>query len=446
MRQAQFRRGAVPRFGWWFRRTNLWLTPLLTVALALAAFTVTQTLDRANTAGIVSLPRWLDQGSAADARDLLSATAGAIITTLGLVLSITVLTLSLAASQFGQRLLRRYMRDRGTQVCIGVFAATFVFSLLTLLSVTSRPNEPEFVPWLSVWVSTLWALACIGVLIFYINHVAVIIQVNTVVADIATEFHHAIEENHRPPDAPMIFVPAVVPDITLAAPRSGYIQAIDYPAMAKAAMKADAVVQFLFRAGHFVNEGGAVAIAAGEESAREPLQDALEHALRIDIRRTLSQDTEFAIAQIVEIALRAMSPAVNDPNTALTCVDWLGDGLRARAQYGPPNPLHLDRNGRTRVIERTDEFDRMVAAAFDPIRQVATGSPMLTIRLLHTMAAIAPFMPTIADGRTLRKQAELTFEGFSPDAVSGDRADVAAAYQRAITALTRAQSPTESAA
>jgi len=123
-------------------RANLWLIPSLTVAASLLIFIVAQGIDRAAYDGSLVLPRWLDQGSAADGRSLLSATAGAIITTLGLVLSITVLTLSIAASQFGQRLLRRYMRDRGTQVCIGIFAATFVFSLLTfVVGHVSRQRE-----------------------------------------------------------------------------------------------------------------------------------------------------------------------------------------------------------------------------------------------------------------------------------------------------------------
>src|SRR5579862_4103279 len=182
-------------------RTNLWLAPSLIVATALAVFVVTQSLDRAHYSGAITLPGWLDQGSAADARDLLSATAGAIITTLGLVLSITVLTLSIAASQFGQRLLRRYMRDRGTQVCIGIFAATFVFSLLTLLSGSSRAEEKEFLPWLSILISKIWALTCNPVLIYYINHVALSIQVNNVLADLSADFRWAISQNHAPNQA-----------------------------------------------------------------------------------------------------------------------------------------------------------------------------------------------------------------------------------------------------
>ena len=221
-------------------RTNLWLIPSLTVAAALLIFIVAQGIDRADYEGALVLPRWLDQGSAADARSLLSATAGAIITTLGLVLSITVLTLSIAASQFGQRLLRRYMRDRGTQVCIGIFAATFVFSLLTLLSVTSRVNEKEFVPWLSIWISTTWALTCIAVLIYYINHVALSIQVNNVLADLSGDFRWAISQNQGPNPACRVSIPVVRSDLTLLSPTTGYIQSINYQALVSAAAEVDA--------------------------------------------------------------------------------------------------------------------------------------------------------------------------------------------------------------
>ena len=155
-------------------------------------------MDHAQFDGTIHLPRWIDQGSASDCRDLVSATAGAIITTLGLILSITVLIFSMAASQFGQRLLRRFMRDHGIQISIGIFSATFVFSLLTLLSVTARPNEREFVPWVSAWTSLVLALSCVGTLIYFINHVAVLLQVNTVLAEIVADFAKGRAANRVP--------------------------------------------------------------------------------------------------------------------------------------------------------------------------------------------------------------------------------------------------------
>ncbi len=416
-------------------RTNLWLAPSLIVAAALAVFVVTQSLDRAHYDGAITLPGWLDQGSAADARALLSATAGAIITTLGLVLSITVLTLSIAASQFGQRLLRRYMRDRGTQACIGVFAATFVFSLLTLLSVTSRSDEKEYVPWLSIWISTIWALACIGVLIYYINHVAVSIQVNNVVADLSKDFRWVIRQNHRLPETSRISIPEVRPDLALAASVTGYIQLIDYQPLVLAAAEADTVVRFLYRPGQFVVKGATLAVAEVRELPASRLAEVFCRTVRIGVRRTLAQDPEFALAQIVEIALRAMSPGINDPNTAVTCVHWLTDGLRELAQYAPRSAVHTDVRGNPRVIEHLNEFQHVVSAAYGPIRQVARNSPMLTIGMLNSMSLIAPFLESEAWKEALNIQAQLAWEGFSSDAVNRDREDVMAAYHLAVEAL-----------
>jgi uncharacterized membrane protein len=415
-------------------RTNLWLAPSLIVAGALAVFVVTQSLDRAHYRGAITLPGWLDQGSAADARALLSATAGAIITTLGLVLSITVLTLSIAASQFGQRLLRRYMRDRGTQACIGVFAATFVFSLLTLLSVTSRSNEKEYVPWLSIWISTIWALACIGVLIYYINHVAVSIQVNSVLVGLSKDFRWVIRQNHRLPETSRMSIPEVRPDLALAASVTGYIQLIDYELLVSAAAEADAVVRFLFRPGQFVVKGATLAVAEVRELPASRLAEVVCRTVRIGVRRTLAQDPEFALAQIVEIALRAMSPGINDPNTAVTCIHWLTDGLRELAQYAPRGAVHTDIRGNPRVIEHLNEFQHVVAAAYGPIRQVARNSPLLTIGMLNSISLIAPLVENEAWKEALNTQAQLAWEGFSSEAMNLDREDVKVAYRLAVAA------------
>ncbi len=416
-------------------RTNLWLIPSLTVVAALLIFIVAQGIDRADYDGALVLPRWLDQGSAADARSLLSATAGAIITTLGLVLSITVLTLSIAASQFGQRLLRRYMRDRGTQVCIGIFAATFVFSLLTLLSVTSRAQEKEFVPWLSIWISTTWALTCIAVLIYYINHVASIIQVNNVLADLSGDFRWAISQNHGPNPARKVSIPVVRSDLTLLSPTTGYIQSINYQALVSAAAEVDAVLRLEFQPGQFVVQGTVLAVAEGDRLSQTQLEDEFRRSVRIGVRRTLLQDPEFAIAQIVEIALRAMSPGVNDPNTAIACVNWLADSVRVIAQNPAGNPAHLDSQGDIRVIEKVNDFERIVAAAYGPIRQVARNSPMLTIAILNSISLIVPFVQTATEQEALHYQVRFAYEGLAPETVSGDRQGVEEAYRWAVIAL-----------
>jgi len=423
-----------PRISW---RTNLWLVPTLCVLGALALFLLTQRLDRAGYRHTIELPRWINQGGPSDARDLLSATVGAIITTLGLVLSITVLTLSIAASQFGQRLLRWFMRDRGTQITIGIFSATFVFSLMTLLSVTSRPNEVPFVPWLSCWVSTLLALSCIATLVFFVHHVAQLIQVNTILADISGDLRQVIteQEKQEPGDPP---APQLAPEFSLYAPESGYLRSVNYKALVGAAKKHDVVIQLLERPGRFVMTGmvlGTVTSCGSAGASAEAsggLANAFRKALDIGPRRTLAQDPEFAIAQIVEIGLRAMSPAVNDPNTMFTCVHWLGNGLRVIAQTPPKRTVHTDSRRRVRVIEGEATFQRFVAAAFDPLRLVARGSPEASIVMLDTLAEVTGCLSDEEHLAPLEAQARLIREGFDRTAPAHDRDRVESAYRRAM--------------
>lgn len=424
-------------------RTNLWLVPMLCVLAALVLFACSQALDRAAFRHTLKLPIWIDQGSASDARDLLSATVGAIITTLGLVLSITVLTLSIAASQFGQRLLRRFMRDRGTQISIGIFAATFVFSLMTLLSVTSRPNERQYVPWLSCWVSTTLALSCIATLIYYVHHVAQLIQVNTILADISADLRRVVQEQPAQEET-LVPAPQLKQEFLLQSPATGYLRTVNYKALVRAAAKFDVVIHFLVRPGQFVMAGMELAAGTSRSGAHHTRQThdapaevsrAFGKALDIGPRRTLTQDPEFAIAQIVEIALRAMSPAVNDPNTMFTCVQWLGDGLRVIAQTRPRRTVHLDAGGHARVIECEYSYERFVVAAFNPLRQVARGWPEASIVMLDTIAALAQCLTEEKHLSPLAAQADVIREGFDSRAVGHDRERVEAAYKRAIRVM-----------
>ncbi len=264
---ANLLRGRIP----W--RTNLILIPGTIVLFSLILFAITQVLDRAQFQGTIHLPSWLNQGGAGDCRDLVSATAGAIITTLGLVLSITVLIFSTAATQFGQRLLRRYMRDRGTQISIGIFAATFVFALLTLLSVYSPPGERQFVPWVSAWTSLLLALSCVATLIYFMHHVAVLIQVNTVLLDIRNDVVRVLDTLRGPNKRPLSVVPTLetAPLYSLAALRSGYFQRIDDLPLVEAARQSGVLIEFVIRPGHFVLKGAPIAFAKSFEAKSQSL-------------------------------------------------------------------------------------------------------------------------------------------------------------------------------
>ena len=431
------------RIGW---RTNLWLIPGLFVVACLLLFLLTQAIDHAEFDGIIHLPRWINQGGASDCRDLVSATAGAIITTLGLVLSITVLIFSIAASQFGQRLLRRYMRDHGTQICIGIFSATFVFSLLTLLSVTARPNEREFVPWVSAWTSLTLALSCVVALIYFVNHVAVLIQVNTVLVEVCEDFARTVREQAARGGvaASAASAPSAKPDFHLLAPESGYIQWVDYQALVAPAVQAGCALTFLHHASRFVLKGSPLASGIFDtgttKSAPPPaLVEAFNTHVRLGKRRTMRQDPEFAVAQIVEVGLRAMSPAVNDPFTMLSCVDALSVCLRVFLVSPEHRSVHVDEQGIVRVREKPLTFERLAAGGFNPMRQVSRDSTAATIRILQSIAALAPFTTDSGQLDELEAQADLAREGFTPSAVSRDLSDVEAEYGIAKQALSVAR-------
>ena len=177
-------------------------------------------------------------------------------------------------------------------------------------------------------------------------------------------------------------------------------------------------------------------MAQGHRLSQTQLEDEFGRVvIRIGVRRTLLQDPEFAIAQIVEIALRAMSPGVNDPNTAVTCVNWVADSLRVLVQKPAGNPAHLDSQGNIRVIEKVNDFERIVAAAYGPIRQVARNSPMLTIAMLNSISLIAPFVQTATAQEALNNQVRFAYEGLAADTISGDRQSVEEAYRWAATTL-----------
>ena len=162
----------------------------------------------------------------------------------------------------------------------------------------------------------------------------------------------------------------------------------------------------------------------------------IRRAVRIGTHRTLAQDLEFGIAQLVEIALRALSPAINDTFTGLTCVDWLGDGLRAFALRGEGAGVWLGPTGQIRLVGQPIRFKRLIRAAFNQIRQAAMGNPAISIRLLYTFTRLAEHITEPSFRDALREQVEAVWEATAADAlVKADRTDVEAAYRRARVAL-----------
>jgi uncharacterized membrane protein len=422
-------------------RTSLWFVPTLLVAAAVVLFAITYSLDRAVDNHVFGVPSWINTGGTSAARTILTSIAAAVITVVGVVFSITILALQLASTQFGPRMLRNFIRDFGTQITLGTFVGTFVFSVLALGSVAEEKGGP-FVPHISVTVALILLVVDLGVLIYFIHHVATSIQVTSVVRGIARDLSIAIDrlaaDANDTGDASMTTdaLRRSNPDFAeVPAVASGYLQAVGRVELVEIGQGMDAVIGLAHRPGHFLVEGRPLAYV-WPASAAPAVAEELDRAHAVGPYRTLRQDLQFAIDQLVEIAIRALSPAVNDTFTALTCIDWLGDALCKITATGLPSGLSRDSEGRIRVIEVPLRYERVLNRAFDKIRQAGRGMPAVLIRQLENLVKIAEYTTLDEQRRLVRREADMLLRA-SEESVPepNDRADVLEAYEEVCAAL-----------
>jgi uncharacterized membrane protein len=435
-------------------RTNLWLLPTLELIGAIGVFAITYAIDRAAYDGDLTLPSWLNNGSADAARQILIAIAAALITVAGLVFSVTIVALTLASTQFGPRILRNFIRDRGTQVTLGTFVAAFVYSVLCLGSVANGSNA-DFVPHLSVTVALVLLLVALVVLIYFIDHVARSIQLPQVIASIGRDLATAIEADVVASRARNEFEagPSVVEleqrlqesGRPVPAPRSGYLQFVAYDVLVAIASESEAVIELQHRPGHFIVEGLPIALVWPGDAA-DKITRSFARAHVTGPHRTLNQDLAFAIDQLVEIAIRALSPAVNDTFTALTCIDWLSDGLCKISAGWNPTLVRRDRHGHVRVITADVRYNRYVERAFDKIRQASRGMPAVMIRQLDALTKVTAYTTADDQRACLCQQAEMILRA-SEESVPEhlDRADVKRSYDDFVAVATGRNGPVDHA-
>jgi uncharacterized membrane protein len=423
------------------RDVNLWRIPLQLSLAAIALFGVTLIPDVLDRIGVIHIPAWLTMGSIDDARAILSAMMGAVATVLALIFSVALLVLSMIATLFGPRLLYRFLQDWVTQVTIGLFMGTFIYVCLCFL-VTHQDATSRFVPQISLVTSWVLVVGSFAFLVYYSHRIATSIQNPDMIARVADDLYPAVVGSHEraacegtgaaPDDVAILRgaeAGAIVP-----CPKSGYMQHLDHGALVTAARDAGAMVVLRFRPGQFVLRGEQLAsIVPASKATASRLEAAVDRHVVIGRHRTLTQDSEFGIAQIVEIAIRALSPAVNDTFTGVACVDWLADALLALAEKPPLAGNWYDAKGELRVWIPAVRIERLVKLAFDQIRQASTSTPAVLIRQLDVIRRIAPRMSEAAR-RALGEQAEAIRDG-GAGLVALDRRDLDAAYERARATL-----------
>lgn len=390
---------------WYSFRASYWFVPLIMTAFAIALSLGATIVDESLSPYLAGKLSWLYSGGAEGARTLLSTVAGSMITTAGVVFSITIVVLSLTSSQFGPRLLGSFMRDTGTQVVLGTLLATFVYCI-SVLRVVRNDEYGSFVPHFSVSIAFILALASTGVLIYFIHHVAASIQADSIIASVFHDLEKAIDrmvpetQEHGSEDPDRAATESALPEelrkegMQIAAQGSGYLQAINMEDLINLARESDLVLRLHYRPGEFIAEGAILAHAWPREHWDGKLAARLNDAMIRGRQRTDEQDMGFAINQLVEVALRALSPGINDPFTAMTCLDWLSAALARIAQRKFPALLHYDEEERLRVVTAPITFAQIVDAAFGQIRNAAGYHVPVMLRILDAIAVIAPHVRT----------------------------------------------------
>jgi uncharacterized membrane protein len=422
---------------------NLWLVPLKMSLAAVLLFAITMVPDMLAAYRMIHIPDWFSMGGIDDARAILSVMLGCVSTVLALIFSVALLVLSMVANLFGPRLLYRFVQDWVTQTCIGIFMGAFTYVFLVFL-VTHQDASGTFIPQVSLITSWFLVLGAFGFLVFYSHRVAVLIQNPDAIGRIVDDLRKAVEvESRNPRGKPRTGVAAPALDqVPLAhsspvlSPASGYLQEIDHIELINAASRAAARISILFRPGQFVLEGEVLATVS-PSTALPDLAPWIVGKIELGRHRVLAQDIEFGIAQIVEIAIRALSPAVNDTFTGVASVDLLGEGLTILAGARSAGSDWYDANGDLRLQVRPLLLPRLIKQSFDQIRQAAVDNPAVLIRLLSTLGRLSSKMEAPEDRSALLNQATAVWEtATSRPLVTMDREDIEAVWRKAKDTLT----------
>lgn len=373
---------------WDYLAGALWVLPTLSVVVFLLAGAA---LSRVEVNGDSPLSRFAFQGTAEDARSLLIVVSSTMITVTGLVFALTIVALQIASGQYSPRLLRNFMRDRGTQLVLSIFVGAFAYSTAGLYTVGVQGSGQEaFVPRLAVSGSLALALASVGVLIYFIHHLAHSIQIDSIMSQVEREALSVIDDvyphqprSHEPeelcPEPPMEAV-------GLPSARSGYVQAVHPESLVTAAVRDDLVIVLARQVGDHIVAGTPIAWAwrrsAGQQPGAGVLQEAVADAVQVGFERTMVQDVGFGIRRLVDIANKALSPAINDPYTGVQAVHHLSVLLCRLARLRLGDWTVHDDQGELRVAVPRPRFADYLRLGTAQIRRFGAGEPAVTRALI----------------------------------------------------------------
>ncbi len=398
---------------WSNLRSSFWFMPSLIVAFSVVLAVVLIGEDSAGS------DRWLAQwprlfGAGAEgARGMMSTIAGSMMTVVGVTFSMILVVLALASSQYTSRILRNFMRSRITQVVLGIFAGIFTYCLIVLRAIRGG-DEGAFIPNLAVFLGLLLALGGVGALMFFIHHIASSIQASSIIASVAQETIEAIDR---------VFPEKVgqVPDeedddqalrplsernwCAVPAKESGYIASVNNEALLRLARDGKYIVLMEHGIGEFVVRNTTLVLLSLEEPPDKETINSLQATFSISRHRTVEQDVAFGIRQIVDVALKALSPGINDTTTAVTCVDYLTTIMAQIASRQIPSSRRYD-EGELRVIAKGPSFESLLAESFDQIRSNSKGNITIMWRMIDAFQTIARLTDSPYRRQAISKQVQ----------------------------------------
>ncbi|MBR0552126.1 DUF2254 domain-containing protein [Stakelama marina] len=407
----------------WFRQTverlnaSYWFLPALLTLGAIALSFVTFWIDTRLGTDWLKDVGWLHSSKPDGARSLLSTIAGSMISVAGTVFAITIAAVVYASGNYGPRLLTNFMTDRGNQLSLGVFIADFVYCLMILRTIRQpdeaglfqTPGNPGFVPELSLIVALALTLLSVAVLVFFLHHVPDSIRINSVVASIGKRAIHEVEKRFPEDDKGTRMARPVAGELApVRAKRAGYVEVIDFRRLGEICEKQGIAVRLRVRPGDFIHPDMVVLHIEG--TAGDEVPDKLRSAFATGESRTPSQDIEYLIDELVEIALRALSPGINDPFTAITCLHWLSATTASLAM----RDLACDSDGRpygqNNVYAMPDDFKHFVERGFGSVRSSAAGSAIASRVFVASLADAAAGSPSEERKRLLKDEARLLLD------------------------------------
>lgn len=364
-------------------RGSYWFLPTVMTLVAVGLSFVTVSLDDSHAVDWLSAIGVFLPGHSDGIRTVLTVIAGSMIGVAATVFSITVAAVAYASGNYGPRLLNNFMRDRGNQLALGIFVATFVYSILVL-----RVVREGFAPQLSVLVALLLLLVSTGTLVYFLHHIPGSIRINSVLGGIGSELVRAIDTRF-PEVGGRECAEAEEPLAgagLICAAKTGYVEIVDFSSLDRMASDRNCRFRLLLRTGDFIHPAMPLVQVTGC-AIDEKLEAQVRNCFAVGWWRTSDQDIEYLIDELVEIAMRALSSGINDPFTAIASMHWMGGALAILSERNLDRGPEQEDYSRARVAPKADDFGHFLRRSFGTLRMAAAGSPLAAINFFSTLEA-----------------------------------------------------------